>query len=125
AGPALDWGAAGLDRGGLGLRPDDDLGGQASPGQSDRHALRQRGEADAEGDERLGDRGPSSAFAGEVVRRDPRNPERSAGRLASFKSLRCRYGLRYIKSRSPIGTRRAFRRIARKGKLSPRSGTRS
>src|SRR3982751_4522329 len=90
AGTALEWVAAGLDRGGLGLRPDDDLGGQASPGQSDRHALRQRGEADAEGDERLGDRGPSSAFAGEVVRRDPRNPERSAGRLASFKSLSCR-----------------------------------
>src|SRR4051795_9050187 len=88
AGTALEWVAAGLDRGGLGLRPDDDLGGQASPGQSDRDALRQRGEADAEGDERLGDRGPSSAFAGEVVRRDPRNPQRSAGRLASFKSLR-------------------------------------
>src|SRR4051795_5304729 len=109
AGTALEWVAAGLDRGGLGVRPDDDLGGQASPGQSDRDALRQRGEADAEGDERLGGRGPSSAFAGEVVRRDPRSPQRSAGRLASFKSLRTcwRRGWATAAQIPPVGSRQA------------------
>ena len=73
AGDALERVAAGLDRGGGGLRRVDDLEGEAPGGQRGGDDLRHGGEAEAGGDEGVGVSG------------------RGAGRLVCFKSLRpCR-----------------------------------
>src|SRR5260370_35406126 len=87
-GDALERVPAGFDRGGGRVRRLDDLERQASQGQRGGDDLHQGSEAEAAGDEGVGDPSGPLAIAGEGVRGEPGETEQWPGRLTSFSSLK-------------------------------------